>query len=64
MRYLFSSFFWYGKVPFTQVGEEITALENFHDNVNVVLVLKHIVEPYDIWMLADFQHFDFSLQQL
>lgn len=64
MRYLFSSLFCYGKVPFTQVGEEIPTLEDFHDDVDIVLVFKHIVEPDDVWMLANFEHFYFPLQQL
>jgi len=62
--YLFSALFWNGKVPFTQVSEEITTLKNFHDDVDVILVFEHIVEPDDVRMLANFEHFNFPLQQL
>ena len=47
-----------------QVGEEVTAAEHFHDDVDVVLVLEYIVELDDVGVLADFQHFNLSFQQL
>ena len=56
---LFSDF----EVLGLEVVEEITSLEVLHDDVNVVRILKNIVESDDVWMLAHFQYFNFSFEQ-
>ena len=45
-----------------QIREEIATSKHLHDDVYVVLVLKHIVEFNYVWMLTDFQHFNLSFQ--
>jgi hypothetical protein len=47
-----------------KVREEISSLEIFHDDVDVVRVLKHIIESNDIRMLADLEYLNFSLEKL
>lgn len=47
-----------------EVREEVTTLKILHDDVDIVGVLKDIVESNDVRMLADFEHFDFSFEQL
>jgi len=47
-----------------KVREEISSLEILHDDVDVVRVLKHIIESNDIRMLADLEYLNFSLEKL
>ena len=51
------------EVAIAQVRKEVTSLEEFHNNVDVVLVFKHVIKTDDAWMLADLEHFNFSLEQ-
>ena len=44
--------------------EEVAAVEHLHDDVNRVLVFKDVIKLDYVRMLADFEHFDFSLEQL
>lgn len=64
MRYLLSSLLGDFEVLGLEVVEEVATFEILHDNVDVVGVLKNIVESDDVWMLANLQHFDLSFEQL
>lgn len=44
-----------------KVVEEVTSSKQLHDDLNVVLTLKHIKKPNNAGMLADLKHLDFSL---
>ena len=62
--YLFGSLFSDFEVLGLEVVKEIASLEILHDYVNVVGILEHVVESDDIGMLADFQYFDLSFEEL
>jgi len=64
MCYLLGSFFCYLKVFGFKIVKEIASLKIFHYNINVVRIFKHIMEPYDIWMLAYLQHLNLPFQEL
>lgn len=53
-----------GEFPLFKVGEEVSAGEVFHHDVDVVLVLKYIKESDDIRMLAHLKYLNFSSLQL
>ena len=63
MGYLPGSLFGDFEVLGLEIVEEVTTFEVLHDDVNVVRILKHIVESDDVWMLAHFQHFNLSFEQ-
>lgn len=46
-----------------QIIEKIATAQHLHHNLDLVLVFKDIVEPIDRGVLADFQHFNLTLQQ-
>jgi|688.fasta_scaffold1124980_2 hypothetical protein len=56
------SAFRYYKLTLVKIGKEIAAAKKLHNNLDVVLVFKHVEKLNDTWMLADLQHFDFSLK--
>ena len=45
-----------------QVWKEVASAKHFHHDVNIVLILKHVIELDNIGVLAYFQHLNFSLQ--
>ena len=47
-----------------KIREKIAALEQFHNDLNVVLRFEHIKEAYDLRVLTHFQHLDLPFQQL
>ena len=47
-----------------QVRKEVASAKHFHHNVNIVLVLKHVIELDDVRVLTYFQNLNFSFQQL
>ena len=63
MRNLFGASLGDCKISIIKIREEVAALKQFNDDVNIVLVLKYVIEPDDAWVLADLEHFDLSLQQ-
>ena len=54
---LFGAFFRNCEVAVRKVAEEITAFQEFHHDVYVVLVFEDVEETDDVWVLAQFQHF-------
>ena len=44
--------------------EKVAAVEHLHHDVNRVLVLENVIKLDYVWVLADFEHFNFSLEQL
>jgi hypothetical protein len=63
MSNLSSSVLWNFELPLFQVIKEVSSLQVFHDNVDIVLVFKNVFKFNDVRVLADFQDFDFSFQQ-
>lgn len=57
-----SVIFRYPELSLLQKAKEVAALQQFHNNVDVVLVFEHIVQPNDVWVLTYFEYFDFSFQ--
>jgi len=43
-----------------EIVEEVPTLQVFHDDINVVRVLKHIKEPYNVRMLAHLEDLNFT----
>ena len=64
MSYFPSDIFTYSELPLFQITEEVSTFEYFHNNVDVVLVLKYVIQPNDVVVLAYLKHFNFSLEQL
>ena len=60
MCYCAGSIFGYLEVLGFEIVEEIAALEILHDDIDEVRILKHVIKPDYIWVLADFEHFNFS----
>ena len=52
------------KLALVEEREKVATVQHLHHDVNRVLVLKDIIELDYVWMLADFEHLDFSLEQL
>ena len=46
-----------------QEGEEVTAAQDFHHYVDVVLIFEDVVKFYNVWMLANLEYFNFSFEQ-
>ena len=42
--------------------EKVAAVEHLHHDVNRVLVLENVIKLDYVWVLADFEHFDFSFE--
>lgn len=64
MRELLRPVLSYRELPLLQVAEQVATVKLFHDDVDVVLILKDIEEANNVWMLTHFENFDFSSLQL
>lgn len=56
----FGSLFTKLERSFLKVSEQVSTLQHFHDDVNLVLVLEDIEQTNDIWMLTHLQNLNFS----
>ena len=52
------------ELSLVQESEEVTSIEDLHDDVNRVLILKNVVELDNVRVLAHFKNLDLTLQQL
>lgn len=57
-----SSLLSYLELSFFQVGKQITAIQLFHDDVDVILILKNVQQADNVRMLAHFE--DLNLTSL
>lgn len=52
------------KLTLVQEREKVASSQHLHHNIDRILILEHIVEFYYVRVLADFENFNFSLEQL
>jgi hypothetical protein len=48
------------EIAFLKIGEEVTAREILHNDVNVILVFEDIEEADDVGVLAHLENLDLS----
>jgi len=64
MGKLLGAFFWDSERTLLKIAEKITAVELFHDDVDVVLILKDIQKANNVRVLAHLEDLDLSALKL